>query len=167
MNTYPIRISGLGVVLIAVGLTMLLHRLNVVWIPWRTTIFFLVAAVGAVKLYNGIALKSKGKVFWGMIWFTVGLGLLLDTTYAINLTPGLAVSGLMIAVGLGFMLMFGVRRSQWFHIVPGLIFLAAGSLFLAGELGYLSSWDVAGFCETYWPVGLILFGAALLANYKG
>lgn len=167
MNTYPIRISGFAVLLIVLGVTMLLHRLHIAWIPWQTALFFLVAAGGAVKLYNGFALKIRGKVFWGVVWFVVGLGLLLDTTYVIELTPGLAVSGLMIAVGVGFLLMFALRRSDWSQLVPGAFFILAGSLCLAGELGYFSTWDVASACETYWPVGLILFGVALLLNHKG
>lgn len=164
MQTLPVRHFWFPVLLILVGAGMLLHRLHVMWVGWPAVLWMLVTVGGGVKLYNGLALKSRGGVFWGLFWFVLGGACLLRSFDVVWLDPGVAVSGLFLVSGAGLLLAFLVSRRDWYLLVPAVCFLLVGGAILSTELGMSATWEVAPVVNRWWPAGLVLFGAALLLN---
>jgi hypothetical protein len=164
MHAVPVRNFWFPVLLILIGAAMLLQRLHVVWVGWPALLWTLVAAGGGIKLYNGLALKSRGGVFWGLFWFVLGGACLLRALDAVWLDPGIVVSGLFLVTGAGMLLMFLVSPGTWYLLVPAVCFLIVGGAVLSTELGYFATWEIAPVVNRWWPVGLVLFGVALLLN---
>ena len=164
MHTLPVRQYWFPSLLILVGAGMLLQRLHVVSVGWPAVPFMFLTAWGGVKLYNGIAVKSRGGVFWGLFWFVVGGACLLRTFGVVWLDPGVVVSGLFLLAGAGLLLAFLVSPRDWYLLVPAVCFLLVGGAILSTELGYWAAWEVAPVVNRWWPAGLVLFGAALLLH---
>jgi hypothetical protein len=164
MRTLPVRHFWFPVFLILVGAGMLLQRLHVISVGWPAVPFMFVTAWAGVKLYNGIVMKSRGGVFWGLFWFVVGGACLLRTFGLVWLEPGVVVSGLFLLAGAGLVLAFLVSPRDWYLLVPAACFLIVGGAILSTELGIWATWEVAPLVNRWWPAGLVLFGAALLLN---
>jgi hypothetical protein len=167
MHTLPVRRFWFPALLILIGAVMLLERFHVLWIGWPAILWTLVTVGGGVKLYNGLVLKSRGGVFWGLFWFVLGGACLLRSCGIVWLDPGIVVSGLFLVFGAGLFLVFLVAPRSWHVLVPAACFLLVGGAILSTELGYWETWEVAPVVSRWWPVGLVLFGAALLINHNG
>jgi len=164
MNALPVRRFWFPALLIVVGTAMLLARLHVPWPGWAPLLWSLVAAGGGVRLYNGLVLRSRGGVFWGFFWLIVGGAGLLRSFDILWLDPGIVVSGTLLVLGAGCILMFLVSRRDWHLLVPAAFFLLVGGAILSTELGYADSREVAPLVNRWWPAGLVLFGAAMILN---
>ena len=164
MRTLPARNFWFPALLILVGAGMLLQRLHVMSVGWPALLWVLMTAWGGVKLYNGLSLKSRGGVFWGLFWFVVGGACLLRSFDVVWLDPGIVVSGLFLVSGAGLLLAFLVSSRDWYLLVPAAGFLLVGGAILSTELGIWATWEVAPLVNRWWPAGLVLFGAALLLN---
>jgi hypothetical protein len=166
MKALPIRFSWFALFLIVLGLSLMLHRLQLVDVPWYSMLWILVTILAAIRLFNGFVLKKRGNVFWGFFWMAIGCG---ATLYAYNLFDpggGMMVAAATIVVGVAFLLMFVTVPRDWYVLVPAAFFLLLGGTILCVELGYFDSWDVAPLISSYWPVALILFGGAILLNKR-
>jgi len=164
MHTLPVRNYWFPVLLIVFGSAMLLHRLHVVWAGWVPALFLAVAAGGGIMLYNGVARRSRGGVFWGFFWLVLGGACLLRACEVVWLDPGIVVSGLLLVFGAGTILMFVVSRRDWHLLVPGACLILAGGAVLSTELGWLPVWEVAPVVNRWWPAALVVSGAALILN---
>ena len=164
MKALSVRFSWFPVALIVVGTAMLLQKLHVVQMDWHILFWGLLALGGIYKLVRGFTAKSRGGVFWGMVFLTAGVFALLHIYDIIDPEPGAAVGGFLIGLGIAFVLMFVVAPRDWYVLVPALFFFLVGGAVLSVEMGYYDRWEVAPIIGSYWPVGLILFGLALLLN---
>jgi hypothetical protein len=167
MHTLPVRNFWFPLLLILVGAGMLLERLHFLWVGWPAVLWMFVTIGGGVKLYNGLVLRSRGGVFWGLFWFVLGGACLLRACDVVWLDPGVVVAGLFLLFGAGLALMFVVSRRDWYLLVPAACFVIVGGAILSTELGYLATWEVAPVVNRWWPAGLVLFGVALLLNHAG
>lgn len=164
MHTLPVRRFWFPALLILIGAAMLLERFHVLWIGWPAVLWTLVTVGGGVKLYNGLVLKSRGGVFWGLFWFVLGGACLLRSCDVLWLDPGIMVSGLFLVSGAGLLLAFLVSPRDWYLLVPAACFLIVGGAILSTELGVWATWEVAPVVNRWWPAGLVLSGAALIVN---
>jgi hypothetical protein len=164
MHALPARSFWFPVLLILIGAGMLLHRLHFMWFGWPAVLWMFVTVGGGVKLYNGLVLKSRGGVFWGLFWFVLGGACLLRSCDVLWLDPGIMVSGLFLVSGAGLLLAFLVSPRDWYLLVPAACFLIVGGAILSTELGVWATWEVAPVVNRWWPAGLVLFGMALLLN---
>lgn len=159
-----LRFSWFGAALILVGGVLLLHRLGVVSVGWHLAVWGVIALIGAVKLVNGFSLKQRGNAFWGTGFFLIGLYNVLAELGIYELRSFLIAPALVLTLGAAFLVMYLVVPRDWHVLVPTAFFLGLGTLMVMVEMGYLYQWDVEDIVRTYWPIGLILFGAALLLN---
>ena len=150
--------------LIIVGIALLLDRFHVMWIGWSAVFWLLVACAGGVELFNGITRRLRWKTVWGTIWLAVGGMFFLQAEDVIAVTPGIAVGGIFLACGAGFLLALARRPADWYLAVPGLCALLVGGAIMSTETGWLAESVVAPMVNTWWPAALILFGAALIAH---
>ena len=70
----------------------------------------------------------------------------------------------MILAGAGIMLTFAARPKNWHLLVPAFILMGLGTVMAMAEEGFFDRWEVIDWIRTWWPVGLILFGLAMLLN---
>jgi hypothetical protein len=164
MHTLPVRNYWFPALLILIGAGMLLQRLHVIWVGWPAFLWMMVTVGGAVMLYNGLVRKSRGGVFWGLVWLAFGGACLLRSYEVLWLEPGIVVSGLFLVSGAGLLLVFLVSPRDWYLLVPAACFLIVGGAILSTELGVWPTWEVAPVVNRWWPAGLVLFGLALLLN---
>jgi len=164
MSTHGVRMSWFPIALIIVGLALLAQRFHAFWAPWPAVFWLLVAVWGGIKLYNGIVWRSRGRIVWGTIWLVAGCLFLLHAEEAVFLSPGIVVGGLFIACGAGLLAAFARSLHDWYLVVPALCCLLLGGGILATETGWLPEQAVVPVVNTWWPAGLILFGAALLLH---
>lgn len=158
------RFSWFGAALILVGLLLLLHRLGFVSLSWHLVFWGTITLIGGVKLVNGFALKQRGRAFWGTGFFLIGLYNVLVELELYQLREYLIGPALVLTLGVAFLVMFLVVPRDWHVLVPTIFFLGLGALMVMAELGYLYRWEVEDLVGTYWPVGLVVFGAALLLS---
>ncbi len=159
-----LRFSWFGAALIVIGLAMVLHRLGTVSFEWPTVLWTLVAVAGVLKLVQGFMDRKRGSVFWGTIFFAVGASVVVDRAELVIIPSYFIPSFFVVAIGIGFLLMFLVAPREWHVLIPALVFLSIGTAMVLAEVGYLREWDVKEIIHTYWPVALILFGGSLLLS---
>jgi hypothetical protein len=160
------RFSWFGVALILIGAALLLHRLGVVSLGWHVVAWGVVTLIGVVKLFNGFSLKQRGSAFWGTAFFLIGLYNVVAELGVFEFQEYLVAPALVLTLGTAFLAVFLVMPRDWHNLVPSLFFLGLGTLMVLAEMGFLFRWQVEDLVGTYWPVGLILFGAALLLSRR-
>jgi hypothetical protein len=166
METSKLRIPWFGVGLIAVGTTMLLHRIGVLNIGWHTALWGVVALFGAFKLTTAFMTHRSGAAFWGTVLLVVGGYQTLENLDLVYVSSYLLFPWTVVLVGVGFLMMFAVKPRDWHVLVPSAVFMGAGALMILSEMGYFDRWDVVDAFRQYWPIALILFGVTLLLNRK-
>ncbi len=160
------RFPFFGLLLILVGAVMLLDRTGVISLGWHSVFWGLVTLLGAYKLYAGFADPAREGIFWGTLFFFVGAYNFLNDLDLLEFSSSLLLPLFLIVMGVGFLLKFFRHLHDWHLIVPALFFVGLGAAMVLSELGTVGRWEVLGAIKAYWPVALILFGAALLLNRK-
>jgi hypothetical protein len=160
------RFPFFGLLLILVGSVMLLDRTGIISLGWHSVFWGLVTLLGAYKLYAGFTEPARGGIFWGTVFFFVGGYNFLNDLDLLEFSSSMLLPLFIIVVGVGFLLMFFRHLHDWHLIVPALFFVGLGTAMVLSELGTVGRWEVLGAIKAYWPVGLILFGGALLLNRK-
>jgi hypothetical protein len=157
--------SLLGVGLIAAGALLLLSRMHVLHFDWHVLFWTALTMLGLYRLVTGFLQKGRG-VFFGTVVTAVGAYELLKACDAAYIPPYLVMPGLLILAGVGLLLAFAAAPRRWHLLVPSVILIGIGTVALLAEEGYFSRWEVVDALRTWWPVGLILFGAAVLLNRR-
>ena len=158
------RFSWFGLVLLLVGSVLLLDRFGVVPLGWGPLLWFLLAAFGAVRTIEGFAKRKSGRVFWGTFLFLFGAYGMLRYLDVVELRSYWMMPAILVMVGLSLVMTFVSSPKSWHLLIPGLLFLGAGSAIILSDFGYLYRYDVMHSLWTYWPAGLILFGLALVVR---
>jgi hypothetical protein len=155
-----------GVLLIVVGCCMLLHRTGMLHFSWPLIFWIFVTVAGAFKLFRGFADPASRGQFWGTIFFGVGLAFVLGELDLFVIPGVLVAPSLLALIGAGFLVKFAAFPREWHLLIPGLLFAGLGSSLLLAELDYLPDWEIAPAVASYWPLALVVFGAALLLNRR-
>jgi hypothetical protein len=156
------NISWFGLALIATGSVLLLHRLGYIDFGVRPLLWFLLAAFGAVRCFEGFRRRRQARVFWcGFLFFfgLYNLGWYVERVY--DLLPSWPPA-LVLMVGLSLLLTYASSPRSWHVIVPAVTITGIGTLMLLTEYGYLYKFDVLRLAEVLLPVALILFGVSLI-----
>jgi len=166
MSDVRSRFSWFGAALIAIGATMLLERLDVIDFGWGLVAWCVLAGFGGFKVADGFMRNARGSVFWGTVLLLVGLFNVLRYFDVIAFRSYLVFPMILIAVGLGFLLMYIISPKGWHVAILAGIFLGVGSVILIGELGYIDRWEVMHAVRSYWPVAPIVIGVSLLLRSR-
>ncbi len=165
------KLPWFGIALIVVGGVLFLDRSGFLSFGWGGIFWIFLALFGAWKLITsfpsreaGGAGGSRGGVFWGTMFLLFGLTNLLEHLDVVDLSSYLFVPLLLGMAGLAFLMLFVSWPREWHVLVPAVVCIGLGAITTAAELGTFDRWELREVVGTYWPVALILFGAALLLN---
>lgn len=166
MSTSARKISWLGIVLILIGLAMLLDRFDVFNLNFSTIFWPLVSLIGLVLVGRGFAQDRRGRVFWGTVLFLYGVFFIIRSIDYFEVYGYTFFPASFLVFGLAFFMMYLSNLRDWPLLIPSMILLGIGSLVLMNEYGFLYPYEMFDILHMYWPVALILFGAALMLRKK-
>jgi hypothetical protein len=101
---------------------------------------------------------------WGSIFFFVGLYNVLEDFNIVLLPGGALFPAFLVVVGFGFLLALLRQPREWHLAVPAVVLLGFGTIMVLAETGRLGGWFLIDMFRQWWPLALVLFGAALLLN---
>ncbi len=156
------RFSWLGVGLVLVGGTMLLDRIGVVQVGWQPVLWALLSVYGIVKAIDGFSKKKSGRVFWGTFLFLFGVYNVLRHLDIVELRSYWLFPAIVLIVGFSLLMMYLSSPKDWHLLIPAVALLGTGVVIVLTEFGYFYRYDVMEAFRMYWPIGLILFGLALV-----
>ena len=163
MKTRPV---WLGIALIVVGAAMLLDHLHFFALSWWLVFWATVTVVSAVMLIRN-ARRREGGIFWLTILFFFALYKTLRQMGALEIHEEWGFPLLLVIGGIGIGIVVAAHPQRWHLLVPALALIAAGGAMLLAEFNVLSVWEVRSAVSSYWPVAVLLFGAAMLLNGFG
>jgi hypothetical protein len=152
-----------GIVLIVVGLAMLLDHLHILSMSWWL-IFWASLTVLSATLVVRNSRHKEGGTFWLTILFFFGLYKTLRNLGALEIDASLGLPLLLIFAGIGVAVVVLTYPSRWHLVIPAVALTATGVAMMLSELNVISTWDVRTAISNYWPVAVVLFGAAMLLN---
>ncbi len=155
------RFPWFGILLVLAGTALLLDRLNVFSVGWPTLIWLFLGVTGFIMVILGFLREKDGKVFWGTVFFLYGLFFILRHYDFIDYHGHTFVPVSFVIFGLAFVMRVIYAPRDWALLIPGMLFVGAGLVFIFAELGYIYRYDVWEYLRTYWPVIFIVLGISL------
>lgn len=153
-----------AILLILAGVVMLLDRFSFLYITWMGVIWILIALVGASKLWRAVGRPAGGGQFWGTVLFVGGSAMALYEFDILVIPPRLGLPFIILLLGIGTLVKFAFTPREWHLLVPALALLGVGGAMILTVYDYLPYQSLTCTLGTYWPVALVVFGAALLLN---
>ena len=163
MKSHPV---GFGIVLIVVGLAMLLDHLDILAMSWWL-IFWASVAVGSAVVLVRNSRHKQGGVFWLTVLFFFALYKTLRLLGALEFHESMGLPLLMVIAGIGLVAVVVTHPVRWHLLVPAVILIGVGGAMVLAEMDVFTALDVRTAVNNYWPVAVILFGAAMLLNSRG
>lgn len=160
MNKF--RFSWFGLLLILIGGAMLLDRWSIVEIQWRLIAWVTIAVLGARMFMSSFRVSKKGRVFVGSLILLIAVSQVYQLVSNDRFPGHFQLPILFIIIGISFLLVWGSALRFWQYSIPALAFCGLGTAILLSEMGHIDRWDVIAVMRDYWPVGVILFGVALI-----
>ncbi|MFN3134176.1 MAG: LiaI-LiaF-like domain-containing protein [Candidatus Kryptonium sp.] len=159
-NTQKNGKTGLifGIILIIVGLIILLNKLGALHLNLKKIISTILVVYGAYLGYSGFGLNSNRKVFWGSIFFFFGIYLFIDSFELLNPEIHFFWPVVLIVTGLSFLMSFVNRPKDYALLLPAVMLIGIGTLFLLTDIGVIYSFEFWENFEKFWPVLLIILG---------
>ena len=154
-----------GIMLVLIGVVLLVHKLELLPFSWPVVISAGLAGVALVMIIRKFR-KHGGDVFWWTLLLCYGVISFLRTSGALDIRPWYGLPLALISIGIAFGLTVALRPRDWHLAVPSVLFLGVGAAILLTEMDMLDEGVVRSAISTYWPFALILFGAALLLNWR-
>lgn len=154
-----------GLILILIGVVLLLHQLEVLYFNWRQIYPILLLVLGGLFLVSVKTKDDKGAVFPGTVLIVLGLfffirnyGFFSFDYYFYEFEDFWPI--FLVAVGLGFVVLYFIKPQDWGVLIPGSVLLLFGIIFFLRVTGVFYWKDFAD----YWPVILIAVGISIVIN---
>ena len=150
-----------GAVFIIIGVFLLMQKLGMIDVEWYEFYPFLLLGVGAI-LFLKAAIGQTNNAFWATGFTTVGLFFLLRTfdiiedLWFVDVWPVI-----LIALGLGFIVLYAFRPNEWGLIIPGVFLAFVGILLFLDQMD-LNWWYSKYVARNFWPVLLVVIGTAMI-----
>jgi hypothetical protein len=145
---------------------MLLDHLHILTMSWWLMFWASVAAGSAIVLVRN-SQQKRGGVFWLTVLFFFALYKTLRLLGALEFHESMGLPLLVVIAGIGLVVVVVTHPVRWHMLVPAVALIGVGGAMVLAELDVLSAWDVRIAVSNYWPVAVILFGAAMLLNSGG
>jgi len=154
-----------GIMLVIIGMVLLVHKLDVLPLNWSVVISACLAIVGLVMIIRNFR-EHGNSVFWWTLLFCYGTISFLRTSDLLYIPSWYGLPLALITTGIAIGVTVALRPRDWHLAVPAVLFLGVGAAILLTEMDMLEEEVVRSAISSYWPFALILFGAALLLNWR-
>lgn len=158
------RQSWGAILLIGLGVLLLLHQLDLIYLTFRDLFTYGMMVLGAVMLINGFGRESKKGVLSGVFFLSYGLVLTLMKTRVFVRDDEFGFGALFLCLALANLVFFALKNDKWPNLAWTVIFGVLGGSFMMSWYGYFSTWYIYDNIERFWPVALIILGAAIIAK---
>ncbi len=155
-----------GLIFILIGAGLLLDRLHLFMFGWMQIYPIIFLIIAAASFFNAASGK-KNSAFWGGIFAVLGLFFLLRNFDIIGFFWFSEFWPIfLIALGVGFLVLYIFNPRDWGMLVPGFILTFIGGLFALDSMSLIEdAFDlVYDFMSIYWPLALVLLGIGLILN---
>ncbi len=156
----------IGIILMLAGVALLLEKLDVLSLSTPALLWILLLLFGLAMVVQGFSGNNGGRVFFGTIFFLYGLYFLLHSIDAVELRGHLFIPASFIIFGFAFVMLYLNNLREWLFLLPAVLLLGFGVLYIMGTLGYFTAWDVHETVRLYWPIGLIIIGVAIVLRRR-
>ncbi len=154
-----------GIVLIAIGVFFLLHRLDIFYFRWSHLYPLILLGAGVLFFISIFTKNEKGSAFPATVLLVLGLFFLVRNYnyfsidyYFYGFEEFWPI--FLIAFGLGFIVLYFFKSDDWGVLIPGSILLFFGIVFTLRSLGVFYWRHFSDF----WPVILIAIGLGIVIN---
>ena len=159
---YPLFAAAL----IIVGGLLLLRNLDILTLRFSNFFWPLIMILGLVGVGRGFSSDRRGKIFWSTVVFLYALFFFLRSLDSIEVRGHLFIPASFLIFGLAFLMMYLANVREWPLLIPSLVLLGLGSIFVLDEYGYVDGWEVWYSVRQYWPIAIILFGLGILLRRR-
>ncbi len=154
-----------GVVLILIGAYLLLQGLDIISFRWHHLYPLILLAIGAYLLIPVFSRKDTGAAFPATFLLVLGLFFFFRNYDFFSWNYHFYDMGefwpvFLIAFGLAFIVQYMLKPDDWGSLVPGVILLFLGAVFMARSLDWFYWFQFTD----VWPVILIIIGGVLVAS---
>jgi len=151
-----------GVIFIVFGTILLLDKLGIIYFTWDEGFPFILMAL-SVLAFVSVAKGKKNNAFWGTTLGILGIFFFLQNYEIIHyLWIGETWPVYLIAIGLGFIVLYFFKPQDWGVLIPGGILTFLGAVFFLETLDL--SWYTIKHIKNFWPLILILIGLGLISS---
>ena len=155
-----------GIVLIALGLVLLLDRLDVFSVRWDSLAWVIGLCLGGFLVVDGFMRGRRARVYWGGVLFFFSLYWVLVRWDAIYHHGFFVTPVVLLAFGLSFFLLYASDTNEYGLLFPAVLLTGVGVAMILWWLEYFEWYEVRGYVRTYWPLLLVIWGAALLLRRR-
>ncbi|MBN1479411.1 hypothetical protein EH223_16460 [candidate division KSB1 bacterium] len=154
----------IGLIFILVGVGLLMDKMNLFAFGWKEiypVIFILISVVSFINAFAG----QKNSSFWGGVFGVLGAFFFLrNYDFVPNYWFEEFWPIFLIALGVGFIVLYIFNPRDWGVLIPGAILTGLGLVFIFESMDLIDNFFEIAFDAvfTYWPLVLILFGVALI-----
>ncbi|MFH1007338.1 MAG: DUF5668 domain-containing protein [Candidatus Latescibacterota bacterium] len=150
-----------GLILIAAGILLLLHNLDLLDFDFGEIWPIIVAAIGAFLLFSVWGRPDKGMVLPGTILLLSGVFFFFWQNGTIPRGMGNAWPACVVIVGIAFIVLCACQRQEKGRLIFGVVLLFVGGVFLVDNY-VLLPWDPWKVIFKSWPLVLILIGVTMI-----
>ena len=165
LNREP-RVLVFGILLIALGLVLLLDRLDLLFVRWGSLAWIVGACFGGFFAVDGFIRKRGARIYWGSVlfffctyWVMAGWDVIYHHNFYV--TPVI-----LLSFGLSFFALFASRPREYGLLIPAILLSATGTLMILWWWEYIEWYEVRHALRTYWPLVFVIWGVALLLKRR-
>ncbi|MBN2411038.1 hypothetical protein JXQ31_05045 [candidate division KSB1 bacterium] len=152
----------IGIIFIVFGVSILLDKLGFIYFTWDDAFPFVLIALSVLSFIS-VARGNKSNAFWGTTLGLLGVFFFLHNYEIIPyLWIGETWPVYLIAIGLGFIVLYFFKPKDWGVLIPGGILTFLGLIFFLQTMDM--SWYTIRFLKNFWPLILILIGLGLIGS---
>ena len=154
-----------GLILIAAGIVLLMHNTGLLYFSFSEVWPIAVAVVGVLFLASVWRKANKGAVFPGTILLLVGVFFFFWQNRYIPRGMGSPWPVFVVIVGIAFMVLYACERRERGNLIPGMILLFVGGVFLLDNY-VLLPWEPWALISKSWPLVLVIIGVTMILKER-
>lgn len=151
-----------AIILISIGTVLILYQTDLIDFSTADVISYGFVLIGIVLFVNSLN-RSDKKGFLGGVFFTVfGTTMILMREYVLPRNDEFGFAAFFLSLALANVAYLPFKKDKTSNIIWGCVFAALGGILLWVYYGYYPSWYIYEQIEMYWPIILIVLGAAMI-----
>ena len=151
-----------AIILISIGTLLLLYQTDLIDFSTADVVSYGFVLIGVILLINSLT-RSDKKGLMGGVFFTVfGLTMILMREYMLPRDDEFGFAAFFFALAIANFAYIPFKKDKTNNIIWGSVFAVLGGILLWTHYGYYPPWYIYEQVGTYWPLILIVIGAAII-----